>query len=80
MKFGVYDIWHGDKLRKWIYSDHPNFNGRLSEFFQWVEQHQRGYGGVIIAAENQGAGKHISQQPNAVKVGDSHISETETSA
>jgi hypothetical protein len=41
-RYRVKDIWH-PTINKgetpWVYSDHPNFNGNVHEFFAWVGQH-----------------------------------------
>ena len=46
MRFKIYDDFHGTHSGGWVYSDHPSFDGKLSDFFSWVEQHQDDYSGV----------------------------------
>jgi len=42
MRYRVKDIWHPsinkDKT-PWVYSDHPNFNNDIEQFFWWVATH-----------------------------------------
>lgn len=48
IKFRVWDKWHGKEREAWVYSDNPCFEGRLSIFFSWIEQHQKGYEDILL--------------------------------
>jgi hypothetical protein len=49
MRFKIYDNFHGTSKGGWVYSDNSLFDGKVSEFFAWVEQHQGNYDGVKFA-------------------------------
>jgi len=42
MRYRVKDTWHPEINKgttPWVYSDHPNFEGNLESFFDWVAVH-----------------------------------------
>lgn len=53
MEFRIYDKHHNHKKTKFIYSSHPHFEGKLSKFFKWIEQHQKDYKGLEILNKKQ---------------------------